>query len=205
MFFFSFLQERCLGYLSILAIPEFAPFAFTLARRMASLLAEGKVTPSSALWRVAVERVLLRLVDSETEAHEEVLRLLLAAVPLLDPGTLGKYLDTMLGNSRRSRKVHKNRDSEEAGLPPMWYNLDSGWGGGGGGDGGMYNLDNGDLNFDWFAQEVFGEGAEGAHGRGADGVRGTYALFIGKQPELSAELAPELFSYLEATTSGEGG
>lgn len=196
------LQERTLGFLSTLAIPEFAPFAFTLARRMASLLAEGKVTPSSALWRVGIEGVLLRLVDSETEAHEEILRLLLAAAPSLDPGTLGRYLDTTLANSRRSRKAHKNRYEEDGGLPPLGYGPESGWGGGG--DGGMYSLTTGDLYGDWFTHEGWREGAEGAKGRGADGVRGTYALFLGKQPELNDEMAPELFAYLDATTSGEG-
>ena len=113
IFILFYSQERCLAYLSTLAIPEFAPFAFTLARRMASLLAEGKVTPSSPLWRVAVDGVLLRLVDAETEAHEEILRLLLAAAPAIESSRLGSYLCTTLSNSRRSRKAHRKRIEEE--------------------------------------------------------------------------------------------
>lgn len=79
------LQAACLDRLSDAAIPEFAPFAFTLARRMASLHAAGRVGPDHSLWQVAVDAVLLRLVDAETEVHEEVLRLLLAAAPAMGP------------------------------------------------------------------------------------------------------------------------
>jgi len=188
-------QERCIGYL---AIPEFAPFAFTLARRMASLLASGKITTSSSIWRVAVDNILIRLVDAETEAHEEVLRLLLAATKRLDAAKLGRYLASTLANSRPSRKEHKNRAAHAAGLPPIGYfGPDSTWGDAGGGANNLYSPSSGDLIGDW-------QYPGGAHdARGPDGVRGTYALFVTKQPLLNKENAPELFEYLERTAPQE--
>jgi hypothetical protein len=189
------LQERCIGYLSV---PEFAPFAFTLARRMASLLASGKITTRSPIWRVAVDNVLIRLVDAETEAHEEVLRLLLAASKQLEVATLGQYLASTLANSRASRKEHKNRAEGTAGLPPIGYfGPESTWGAGtgAGGVGGnsLYSPSSGDLVGDWHY-------TAGSHdSRGPDGVRGTYALFLTKQPLLNKENAPALFEYLETT------
>lgn len=190
------MQERCIGYL---AIPEFAPFAFTLARRMASLLTSGKITTTSSLWRIAVDNVLIRLVDAETEAHEEVLRLLLAASKQIDAANLGRYLASTLAKSRASRKEHKNRAADAAGLPPIGYfGPDSTWGDAGGARASsLYSPSSGDLVGDW-------QHPGGAHdARGPDGVRGTYALFLTKQPLLNKKNAPELFEYLESTAPGE--
>jgi hypothetical protein len=170
---------------------------------MASLLTSGKITTTSPIWRVAVENVLIRLVDAETEAHEEVLRLLLVAVKQLDVTTLGRYLASTLANSRPSRKEHKNRAADAAGLPPIGYfGPESTWGAGVGGAGGgttsLYSPGSGDLIGDW--QYTTG----GSHDpRGPDGVRGTYALFLTKQPLLNKENAPELFEYLESTAPGD--
>jgi hypothetical protein len=167
---------------------------------MASLLASGKISTKSLIWRVAVDNVLIRLVDAETEAHEEVLRLLLAAAKQLDATKLGRYLASTLANSRRSRKEHKNRAADAAGLPPIgYYGPDSTWGAGvGTAAGSLYSPSSGDLVSDW--QYAVG----GTHdARGPDGVRGTYALFLTKQPLLNEENASELFEYLESTAPGE--
>ncbi|GAB4814531.1 hypothetical protein N2152v2_001577 [Parachlorella kessleri] len=174
------------------AIPEFAPFGYTLARRMAALLAEGRVEVGGKLWLVAVDQILVKLVDAETQVHEEVLRLLLAAaqhIPLLD---LVNYLHSTLANSRKSRKRWKKRRLG-GGDPDMPYG-GYGSGGEGGGGGGGYHSGSGGGGY--FSAGGFpGQGGEGT--KSADGVRATYLLFTKKVPGLNETVAPSLFSYLE--------
>ena len=182
-------------------VSEFAPFAFTLARRLASLVATGKITVKSSIWEIAVDNILIRLVDAETEAHEEVLRLLLAAAKQLDVITLGRYLAKTLALSRKSRNEHKNRAADAAGLPPIgYYGPDSTWGAavGAGTGTSLYSPSSGDLIGEW-------QQAHSLDHRGPDGVRGTYALFVTKQQLLNKENAAELFEYLESTAPGEPG
>ena len=52
------------------AVPEFATFGCTLARRMAALLASGGVEVGGALWTLAVDQILVKLVDSETQVRQ---------------------------------------------------------------------------------------------------------------------------------------
>lgn len=169
-------QAACLDRLHALAVPEFAPFAFTLARRMASLLAAGRARPAGALWAAAVDGLLVRLVDAESEVHEEVLRLLLAAAPALPPTRLAACLEATLAGSRRSRKAHKKRGAGEAAPPPGGgYASEGGWGGG---------------------YSTAGAGGGAAHA--ADGIRGTYQQFLHKQPALTRDVAPALHAYLDS-------
>lgn len=173
-------QAACLDRLSDRAVPEFAPFAFTLARRLATLHAAGRLDPTHPLWSVAVDGVLICLVDAETEVHEEVLRLLLAAAPVLEPTYLGTCLASTLAKSRKSRKLHKKRAIEEAALPAGYFDDDGTAGG-------------------YSTAEGYGGSPTIQGGRGADGVRGTYHLFVQKQPALNRKIAPALFTYLDAS------
>lgn len=62
--------------------------------------ADGLVKVGDELWTLAVDAVLIKVVDSDTAVHEEVLRLLLAGgrtIPLIP---LANYLHLTLSNSR---------------------------------------------------------------------------------------------------------
>lgn len=48
-------------------IAEWAPFAATLAGRLAHLLARGQLAVGGPLWQLALEQLLLRCVDTETQ------------------------------------------------------------------------------------------------------------------------------------------
>lgn len=111
------LVASCITKIAPPALPEFAPFAFSLARRV-SLMVQNGLNVQGSLWSLVVEKILLNLVDSETEAHEEILRLLLEAAPNLDIETLGGYLDTCLEKSSKSRQLFSDRALEEDALPP---------------------------------------------------------------------------------------
>ncbi|PNH12298.1 hypothetical protein TSOC_000779 [Tetrabaena socialis] len=79
---------------------EAADFAATLAGRLAELVKSRRLGPGSRLWLYAVDCLLVKSVDAHTQAHEEVLRLLLAAAmptpdgrpPLLTPSEVDAYL-----------------------------------------------------------------------------------------------------------------
>jgi hypothetical protein len=111
------LVASCIAKIAPPALPEFAPFAFSLARRV-SLMIQNNLDVQGSLWNLIVDKILLNLVDSETEAHEEILRLLLKAAPKLDIKTLGRYLDTCLEKSSKSRQLFSDRALEEDPLPP---------------------------------------------------------------------------------------
>lgn len=85
-------RGQALGRMSDKALPEWAPFAATLAQRLAKLAAAKALTPSDAVWKLALDHVLLRAVDTETQVHEEVLRLLMAAHSMLPIPQLAGYL-----------------------------------------------------------------------------------------------------------------
>ena len=67
----------------------------------------GPWNPRGAFWRVAVEGVLLPMCVSSLEAHEETLRLILAAAPTLDAQALASLVERTLVVTRKSRKAHK--------------------------------------------------------------------------------------------------
>jgi hypothetical protein len=115
------LVASCLAKIATPAIPEFAPFAYTLAKRVSLMLNKGTIKVESELWKLAVEKILLNLVDAETEAHEEILKMLQVAQTLeanaLDVERLGHYLDTCLEKSAKSRQLFSDRALEQEALP----------------------------------------------------------------------------------------
>ncbi len=62
-------RPQALGRMSDKALPEWAPFAATLAQRLAKLAAARAVAPTDAVWGLALDHVLLRAVDTETQAR----------------------------------------------------------------------------------------------------------------------------------------
>lgn len=112
------LVAACIAKIAPPALPEFASFAFSLARRISIMIQKNLLDMHGSLWKLMVENILLNLVDSETEAHEEILRMLVEAAPKLDLATLGGYLDTCLAKSSKSRQLFADRALEEDALPP---------------------------------------------------------------------------------------
>jgi len=167
------LQASCIDKVAIPAIPEFAPFAYTLARRISNMISNNIIEVQDGIWNLAVEKILLNLVDSETEAHEEILRLLMVAAPKLDGQVLGSYLDTCLQQSSNSRQKHSERALEEESLPPRHL---------------MGEPSSHHFNHDQDDDYRLGNG---------DGVHGTYMHIVSKYPELNnASIAPVLHAYL---------
>lgn len=80
-------EQRCevqaAGRMSDKAMPEWAPFAATLAKRMARMVKARALAPGDALWGLALDHVLLRAVDTEMQARlsAPAARLWCAAVP----------------------------------------------------------------------------------------------------------------------------
>ncbi|KAI3429855.1 hypothetical protein D9Q98_010166 [Chlorella vulgaris] len=190
-------MARAMDKMSDKSIPEFAPFGYTLAIRMAQLIKGGVCQVKDGLWVVAVDQVLVKLVDSVTQTHEEVLRLLLAAAPKLDAMELSNYLTRTLNSSKKSRKRFKKRKLFEA-IDPL-----EGGGGGGSGYGSAGGYASADP--DYFSSGYGSAGGFGGPTRGAaadtsaDGIRATYALFAKGKSELNPSLAPKLFEYLGET------
>ena len=56
------------------ALPEWAPFAATLAQRLAKLVGGGHLEPDQALWTLAVDHFLLRAVDTEGQVRSALPR-----------------------------------------------------------------------------------------------------------------------------------
>ena len=186
-------QSDCLDRLSEKAVPEFAGFAFSLARRLSSLLTQGILQIMDPIWNLAVEGILVRLVDADTKVHEEVLRLLLLAAgsagsAQLEARDVARLLTITLTNSQQSREAYANRNAELAALPPFP------WGGEGLGLGGYDDEMVDEERYGYYGPTGLSIAAEE---QGVDGVRGTYALFVKRVPGLNAELAPEVFAYLQ--------
>ena len=51
------------------ALPEWAPFAATLAQRLARLAAARQLAPDQPLWALAVDSFLLRALDTESQVR----------------------------------------------------------------------------------------------------------------------------------------
>lgn len=186
---------RAMEAMSDKSIPEFAPFGFTLALRMQNLLKGGKCDVKDGLWQLAVDQVLIKLVDSVTQTHEEVLRLLLAAAPKLDAMELSNYLTRTLNNSKKSRKRFKKRKLFES------YDGDGLAGGYGSAGGYASASDYGDGGYSSAGGYSMHRGLSAAD-TSADGMRATYALFAKAKLELNPAIAPKLFEYLGETADG---
>ncbi|PRW60598.1 Negative elongation factor B [Chlorella sorokiniana] len=178
-------MAKAMEVMSDKSIPEFAPFGFTLALRVAQLLKSGACEVKDTLWQLAVDQVLVKLVDSETQAHEEVLRLLLAAAPRLDAMELSNYLTRTLNNSKKSRKRFKKRKLFESFEPEALPGYSSAGG---------YASAEPDYASAGYGGPRGGWGAArgAAQDTSADGVRATYALFAKAKTDLNPSIAPKL-------------
>ena len=202
---------RSLSHLSTVAHTEFAPFAFTLARRMTALLKAGRMRPSSAAWRMAVDAVLIRLVDSEVQVHEQVLLLLLAAAPELEPIRLSQCLGACLNNSHRRRMISGRKSSASAEIPLYNHNGDyesafRTYMGGSGFENSGHRWQDELMEEDGGFGEAGGGYCDGAglesDQTDKDGLRAIYRLFLKHKPDLDQQIAPELFEYLEGSGHG---
>ncbi|KAK9806710.1 hypothetical protein WJX72_000208 [[Myrmecia] bisecta] len=178
------------------SLPEWAPFAATLAKRLAVLLRQGRIDAHHRIWKMAVDDVLVRCVDILPQVHEEVLRLLLAAAPKLPIADVAQYLQDTLHNSRKSRRRSKKRRYEE--LDVLSY---SGYSSGGGyNSAGGYSSGGGAL----YGGGAYSSGGLASDGRSVQGgqkegneVRYMYQELAKRVKGLSEATAPALFQYLE--------
>jgi hypothetical protein len=60
---------QALERMSERALPEFAPFAATLAQRLTKLVSAGQLVPNQPLWELAVDRFLVLAVDTEGQVQ----------------------------------------------------------------------------------------------------------------------------------------
>ncbi|KAF5836764.1 hypothetical protein DUNSADRAFT_5453 [Dunaliella salina] len=161
-------------------VAEQFDFGGALASRLAELVKAREVLPGCLLWKYAVDKVLVRLVDSHPQVHEEVLRLLLTAGPLLSSADVGQYLESTLENSKRSRRRVSKKAGGAAGLfvdPLADFPM---------------TVVGSDLGSD-----IGSDGWPGIMGlklKSSDGVRSVYAQFA--KGRLTQECAPALYAYL---------
>eukprot|EP00879_Flechtneria_rotunda_P012550 GHRR01013104.1.p1 GENE.GHRR01013104.1~~GHRR01013104.1.p1 ORF type:complete len:292 (+),score=117.12 GHRR01013104.1:115-876(+) len=98
------------------AIPEYAPFAYSLASVLQDLVKAHQLSPRRGFWEVAVGQVLLALVDADSQVHIEVLRLLLSVCKEVPPDTLAGYLGHMLTATAASRARASSQKKKFASL-----------------------------------------------------------------------------------------
>ena len=66
---------QALHKLSDKGIVEWAAFAATLAQRLARMLAAGQISPAHQIWNLAVDNILVKAVDADTQVgltHREL-------------------------------------------------------------------------------------------------------------------------------------
>ena len=84
-------------------------FAVTLCRRISKLLESKDIDTKSAIWKHAVDGILIRATAASLEVHGEVLRLLISASDVLTPEELGHAVEATLINTKKSRKQRRKR------------------------------------------------------------------------------------------------
>ncbi|CAL5228021.1 g11083 [Coccomyxa viridis] len=182
---------QALEKMSERALPEFAPFAATLAQRLTKLVAAGQLAPDQPLWQLAVDRFLVLAVDTEGQVHEEVLRLFSATVSKLSAEQLAKYLQMTLQHSRKSRKRTKRRQAEVENLQEAVANA----GYETAGYTGYYS-----SGFGGYGTGAFSDGRlmdrQEKPKLGGDGVKFLYQALVQRQPGLNEQTAPLLMQYL---------
>ena len=206
------------------SVPEWTPFAVGLAQTLAragGVAVGGEAAdaaaattaarvaafaPGTPLWTAAVDTILLRCADADPQAHEELLRLLLAGARSLDRAHVAAVATAALVATRRSRRAAARRRPPPPGrLPaaPSSASLGTGYssGGGLGGGGGTTSAASAGGGFS-------SAGRPGARrgGRG-DSVRFLYSE-LARVSGLEPDDAPELHQYLGAgppTAVGGGG
>ena len=74
---------QALERMSERALPEFAPFAATLAQRLTKLVSAGQLVPNQPLWELAVDRFLVLAVDTEGQVRRLAQWSALQVIPFL--------------------------------------------------------------------------------------------------------------------------
>ena len=62
---YALAMPQALEKMSERAMPEFAPFAATLAQRLTKLVVANRLAPNQPMWELAVDRFLVFAVDTE--------------------------------------------------------------------------------------------------------------------------------------------
>ena len=75
------------------ALPEFAPFAATLAQRLTKLVGAGQLAPDQPLWELAVDRFLVLAVDTEGQVQHIILPE--DNTPTMWPPKLGSFMTSV--------------------------------------------------------------------------------------------------------------
>ena len=100
------------------ALVDWHAFGTSLAKETHRLVRAKAVQPGdgpgSSMWKMLVDCLLMRLVDSGTEAHVAVLKVLLEASGTLSNAALAEYLELCLKRTKKSRKRHKKRERDWA-------------------------------------------------------------------------------------------
>ena len=96
---------QALQQLSDKSLPEWTPFAFSLAARLQEEHRSNRLTPGDALWQIAVEQLLLPAVDSDHVVRHFPRSLLAynAAVESFLPVII------QMSSSNLCRCLHRNR------------------------------------------------------------------------------------------------
>lgn len=218
--------NQALSLLDERALPEWAAFAATLARRMAELLPQQQVGLGDPVWRACVDCFLLKAVDIDSQVHGEVVRIFAEGAdqhlkheeqakqhkataaktgtsyqPRLDPfpvPVLVDYLHKCLAATKHSRKRHKKRKQEEMQFIKGNKKHHGGYSSGGG------LTSKGPI-----VDEADQEGRLDVNSDNTDGVRSEYAILapsrsgessgtsLGDRLKLTKDMAPDLFSYLK--------
>jgi negative elongation factor B len=163
------------------AIIHEGAFAVTLARRISMLLSEKKISTDSALWKHAVEDILVRATVASLEAHAAVLRLLLDAASSLSAESLASAVEATLVNTKKSRKQQKKRAKR---IVYEYEPLSD-----------DKHARNGSTNNFGDAANV--DSIDGSGPVSLDAIRSTYLLFTTREAKkLNETTAPILFDYV---------
>ncbi|KAK9843275.1 hypothetical protein WJX74_009608 [Apatococcus lobatus] len=172
---------QALSQLSDKALPEWTPFAFSLAARLQEEHRSNRLTPGDTLWQIAVEQLLLPSVDSDHVVHDQTLQLLKACALQLTVAKLAAYLQTTLANSRKSRRRYKKRRAEGLDTPSHAYDS------------------SGPFSDGTYAGELDMTGDRERKGKAeGDGVKNVYKEIQSLVPALNDTTAPGLMEYLAA-------
>ncbi|KAK9862457.1 hypothetical protein WJX84_012054 [Apatococcus fuscideae] len=160
------------------AFPEWAPFAYSLASRLQEEHTRNRLAPGDTLWHIAVEQLLLPVVDCDYMVHDHALRLLKACALQLTVAQLADYLQTTLANSRKSRRRHKKKRVDG---PETGFGYES----------------CGPLSDGTYLGDTDKAASSQRKGKSeGDGVVGVYREIHSKVPALNAITAPALMEYL---------
>ena len=91
------------------AMVEWSPFMYSLAERLQSLVQSKAIDTKGDVWELAVDRILIKAINSEVEVHKHVLLLIQVASSQLSTDDVIRYLETMLDLSEKSRKRFKKK------------------------------------------------------------------------------------------------